>query len=855
MKVNDINVTKQERLEPRKYYSEEQLIELFGIGGKKETPIKQSDVTRVLQNIQMRKAGTHPVRFKDGEVVEIDPKVAFRINNWMDKRPKSKEREDEKMVSSWEGFQKIAKLLGIEKMIPKPKMADDINRMLNLAGVEEAYYKLPDYDKDKYQQRDGLEGPIPTKTGKVLYYDPKEGMYYDPDTDMFITYDEFRKYDGYDESIEEYDAKGMNKYGISAVHKDGKFYAFRNGKMVGGPFDTIEQLADFQKKSIENESYSPWTSTNKHPETMSRSELEREIEIFKQQEKIHALDPGERAQLDSLYYYLENLKDGEYDDLHQEFDELVGMDEDADTMKPPVQYNFTKKDFLDNESENMHTENAVELATLFGTKEEQDRMNKIMTAHNTRGYILPDEQEERDQLVQKYYPMLEDVVAEEDNTYTVVHAKHGKEEIKAPSSYAAAKKYADMKKLKGTAGVDAHLHTKEDDPSPVASTNTVLDRLRLIVKDKQNAKVQLDDGHLTVDLYTASAITQVYDKVNDANKAKMEKMMNTKAGLVRLTDLVFSIMNKRKDEGINHSDAHRDAQQYSDGSMSVKDVMGKPSLIMKSYHKEKDGQDFAKKHGYKVSNYVKTQSGSRMDIEEAKLTKAQIKKRDKIADKMPDKEFKKRYGKDADAVKYGAATNMVKNDIHEGIIDEKLLEDYSNLIQKKLEMAEAYEQKIMDPETKQMIPEKDYVMKYVMAKHPEATKKLLQSEDLMDIYDDPLYQDLFDYFSEEMPYGTQKARDGDPVQYMQDELDMMGMFENNQVEGDQVTREEEQQLLNKVDEFKTKDQEKKDIEAKQKALDDIKTKQAKYVSQDPEAQKAIMKRQAELDRLKKLAGV
>ena len=40
MKVNDINVTKQERLEPRKYYSEEQLIELFGIGGKKENTQK-----------------------------------------------------------------------------------------------------------------------------------------------------------------------------------------------------------------------------------------------------------------------------------------------------------------------------------------------------------------------------------------------------------------------------------------------------------------------------------------------------------------------------------------------------------------------------------------------------------------------------------------------------------------------------------------------------------------------------------------------------------------------------------------------------------------------------------------------
>ena len=77
-----------------------------------------------------------------------------------------------------------------------------------------------------------------------------------------------------------------------------------------------------------------------------------------------------------------------------------------------------------------------------------------------------------------------------------------------------------------------------------------------------------------------------------------------------------------KTEAINHSDAHRDAQTHSDGSMSVKKIpsmIKKPSdkhlhLHMKSYHKEKDGQAFAKKHGYKVKNYVKTQSGTRMDI-------------------------------------------------------------------------------------------------------------------------------------------------------------------------------------------------------------------------------------------------
>ena len=75
-------------------------------------------------------------------------------------------------------------------------------------------------------------------------------------------------------------------------------------------------------------------------------------------------------------------------------------------------------------------------------------------------------------------------------------------------------------------------------------------------------------------------------------------------------------------EVINLDDADRDAQQHSNGSMSVKKI---PSMIkkkgdkhlhlhMKSYHKEKDGQAFAKKHGYKVKNYVKTQSGTRMDL-------------------------------------------------------------------------------------------------------------------------------------------------------------------------------------------------------------------------------------------------
>ena len=41
-----------------------------------------------------------------------------------------------------------------------------------------------------YGPRKGLEGPFPTAAGKIVYYDPKEGKYYDPTTDFYIDHDE-----------------------------------------------------------------------------------------------------------------------------------------------------------------------------------------------------------------------------------------------------------------------------------------------------------------------------------------------------------------------------------------------------------------------------------------------------------------------------------------------------------------------------------------------------------------------------------------------------------------------------------------------------------------------------------------
>ena len=70
-------------------------------------------------------------------------------------------------------------------------------QLAKMRGEElpEGYKVLPPMDREKYQERPGLEGPFSTLSGKVVYYDPKEGSYYDPDTDMYLSYDEFQQLD------------------------------------------------------------------------------------------------------------------------------------------------------------------------------------------------------------------------------------------------------------------------------------------------------------------------------------------------------------------------------------------------------------------------------------------------------------------------------------------------------------------------------------------------------------------------------------------------------------------------------------------------------------------------------------
>jgi len=78
----------------------------------------------------------------------------------------------------------------------------------------------------------------------------------------------------------------------------------------------------------------------------------------------------------------------------------------------------------------------------------------------------------------------------------------------------------------------------------------------------------------------------------------------------------------------------------------------------------------------------------------------------------------------------------------------------------------------------------DKLLKVIAEQNNEAeydiVKKILIKHDVLhkdiDQLDDPiLMEDLYNHFQEDMPYGTQKARTGDPDEFIYDALENLGL--------------------------------------------------------------------------------
>lgn len=73
------------------------------------------------------------------------------------------------------------------------KVQTPLNQMDFMGGgMDEGYKIMPNIDCERYTDLsgEGLEGPFQTNDGRIVYYDPREGKYYDRDTDMYLDRDE-----------------------------------------------------------------------------------------------------------------------------------------------------------------------------------------------------------------------------------------------------------------------------------------------------------------------------------------------------------------------------------------------------------------------------------------------------------------------------------------------------------------------------------------------------------------------------------------------------------------------------------------------------------------------------------------
>ena len=128
---------------------------------------------------------------------------------------------------------------------------------------------------------------------------------------------------------------------------------------------------------------------------------------------------------------------------------------------------------------------------------------------------------------------VESNLQEKERTYTVVHIKKGKEIIKtSKGTYDAAKKYAKMKGLKSTAGVDVHLMEeldKEDTPTVKKvvkmlkkASNAHADQAKTLSKDLQDE--------------TDKNVDETLDAIREANVAKQKSMREILADIWNMNE-------------------------------------------------------------------------------------------------------------------------------------------------------------------------------------------------------------------------------------------------------------------------------------------------------------------------------
>ena len=174
------------------------------------------------------------------------------------------------------------------------------------------------------------------------------------------------------------------------------------------------------------------------------------------------------------------------------------------------------------------------------------------------------------------------------------------------------------------------------------------------------------------------------DPTKDADKITMKKndIENIELKMKSIRDKMRNEMFELIDESIKSDDdyqAKKKALQDIQNDPKMRDPETKAALMKRKDKLEKDYADFKNKDKIAASKEFEKDLAA-----EADLTKGQIKKVHKMADELPKKDFKDRYGKEkGDSVRYATATNIVKK--KEGIKEMQKIDENKKGIQNKSE--------------------------------------------------------------------------------------------------------------------------------------------------------------------------
>ena len=161
------------------------------------------------------------------------------------------------------------------------------------------------------------------------------------------------------------------------------------------------------------------------------------------------------------------------------------------------------------------------------------------------------------------------------------------------------------------------------DGTQVDTRTDVMKQMRNIVDNKSAMEVTFGDGKQMVDMYTASVLVQIYDKVNPENKEKIVQRVGTIEKFTKLMPTLFNMIGEGKSPHKKGTEKYRKHMAAMHAGESVNEAW--------------------------------------QAFKERSLTKSEKRKMKHYEKKLPKSDFIDRYGKEqGEAIYYATATKMAK---------------------------------------------------------------------------------------------------------------------------------------------------------------------------------------------------